>query len=620
MSLHFNDSLLLIETQRPLVLQQIKKLLLHDDVRVSDFLFRLPVRYNLVHNVVDNLNDIVSGTEVVLNVHITRVKNNAMRFKRRGIPHIIESILQDGSIVYLIFFKINHSYASNFAVGSDIFIRGKIEYVGVGRYKVAHPKLIKTDELIGGSFSVEVYYKLSGTRIAQSSYHELIKNTFNQLSIDDWLNDGIKEKFGFLAIKDALKYLHSPLELDDVGLLSCKKRLAYDELYSHNIALKLAKLSLICGDEKISPSHKKTLKQKLLSCLNFSLTQDQIIVIDEIEKDQFAQSRMMRLLQGDVGSGKTIVAFVAMLNAVESGRVAVMLAPTTLLAKQHYKNISDFSMILGIDVGLLTSGTTRKGKKDIQIGLKRGEIKILIATHAVLYGDWDLENMGLLVIDEQHRFGVRHRMALSDKYKSTDILMLSATPIPRTMNMIMYGDMTISILKQKPKNRIDIDTRILSLNKIDEMISGIKRAISSGEKVYWICPSIESDDENENALMSVTSRYEELCKVLDTDVVGFIHGKMDQKKKDDVMAKFIYGDIKVLVATTVVEVGVDVSDATIIVIEHSECFGLSQLHQLRGRVGRGIKNPTVFYFMDQVYQMRVLRDCRFFVIVLMDLK
>jgi len=324
----------------------------------------------------------------------------------------------------------------------------------------------------------------------------------------------------------------------------------------------------------------------LKSVLPFSLTNAQERAIEDIFTDMKSPSKMMRLLQGDVGSGKTIVALFACINATSAGYQSCIMAPTEILARQHYETISKLCSEMNINTVLLTGRDKGKPRQEKLELIQSGEAKIVIGTHALFQESVDFGNLGLAVIDEQHRFGVHQRMMLSEKGSKVDCLVMSATPIPRTLTLTLYGDMDISILDEKPANRKEIQTSVLNSNKLESLIYSLEDRIKEGEKIYWVCPLVEESEKLD--LAAATERYQDLRKYFG-DIVGLVHGKMKSDEKKAAMDDFLSGKTKILVATTVIEVGVDVKDASIMVIEHSERFGLSQLHQLRGRVGRGDK-------------------------------
>ena len=339
--------------------------------------------------------------------------------------------------------------------------------------------------------------------------------------------------------------------------------------------------------------------KKFLDALPFKPTAAQTKVISEIQSEIFSNKKMLRLLQGDVGSGKTIVAISSCLAVISQKKQTCVIAPTTVLAKQHLAYFSELLKDFKIQIKLITSATTKKQKAKILTELVVGEIDILISTHAVLEDDVKFKDLAFVVIDEQHRFGVMQRLKLVEKGENVDMLLMSATPIPRSLMMALYGDMDISILDEKPKNRQKIETLVMSAKKVDELHQAMKRAVSRGEKVFWICPAIEENSEME--LVSVKKKFDELVAIFGVEKVGLLHGKMNEKEKEKVMNSFSQGDLKILVATTVIEVGIDVPDATVILIENAENFGLSQLHQLRGRVGRSDKKSFCILLYGEKY-------------------
>jgi ATP-dependent DNA helicase RecG len=393
-----------------------------------------------------------------------------------------------------------------------------------------------------------------------------------------------------------------------------RQRLAYDELLAWQIAVLLAKNKSKQNKKFLQPE--KNLAKEFLTTLPFQPTKAQLKAISEIESEIFSNKKMLRLLQGDVGSGKTVVAISACLSTISQQKQTCVIAPTTVLAKQHLYYFRGLLANFKIRVELLTSATTKKQKSKIISDLAAGEIDVLISTHAVLEDDVKFKNLGLAVIDEQHRFGVMQRLKLVEKSVDVDTLLMSATPIPRSLMMGLYGEMDISILNEKPKNRQRIETLVMSAKKTNDIHEAMKRAVLRGEKIYWICPAIETKGANvanisnatdEEELVSVKKKYAELTKIFGAEKVGLLHGKMKESEKEKVMTEFAncsgrpacppaesdgttHGkSLAILVATTVIEVGIDVPDATVILVENAENFGLSQLHQLRGRVGRSDK-------------------------------
>jgi ATP-dependent DNA helicase RecG len=367
-----------------------------------------------------------------------------------------------------------------------------------------------------------------------------------------------------------------------------RSRLAYDELLANQLALALVRANMrrlkgrsIEGDSSLC--------RKVLDTLPYALTSSQETALTEIKTDMSSDDRMMRLLQGDVGSGKTVVALMVMLGAVEAGYQTAIMAPTEILARQHFETIEPLAKAAGLEVVLLTGRNKGKPRDAILEKLASGAAHIAIGTHALFQDDVEFENLGLAVIDEQHRFGVHQRLTLAAKGSAVDMLVMTATPIPRTLMLTAYGDMDVSRLLEKPAGRKPIDTRVLPLERLDNVVDAIRRTVNEGSKVFWVCPLVEESEVIDAA--AAEERYDHL-KHLFGDRVGLVHGRMKGPEKDAVMEAFAKGNVDILVSTTVVEVGVDVPEATVMVIEHAERFGLAQLHQLRGRIGRGERPST----------------------------
>ncbi|HLO78704.1 MAG TPA: ATP-dependent DNA helicase RecG [Magnetospirillum sp.] len=395
--------------------------------------------------------------------------------------------------------------------------------------------------------------------------------------------------------RDALEALHRP---DGERAITedspARRRLAYDELLANQLALAMVRANMrrlkgrpILGDGR--------LRVKVLAALPWSLTGAQTRALAEIDADMMEPIRMLRLLQGDVGSGKTVVALLACLTAVESGAQAALMAPTEILARQHLATIEPLAAVAGVRVGLLTGRDKGKARERTLQALAEGDIDIMIGTHALFQEEVAFRDLALAVIDEQHRFGVHQRLELAAKGQAVDVLVMTATPIPRTLLLTAYGDMDGSRLDEKPPGRQPVDTRVLPLARMEEVIGGIPRAIRNGARVYWVCPLVEESETSD--LAAAEERHRHLAQMFG-DRVGLVHGKMKGPAKDQVMAAFAEGQLDILVATTVIEVGVNVPEATIMVIEHAERFGLAQLHQLRGRVGRGTGSSTCLLLYD----------------------
>jgi ATP-dependent DNA helicase RecG len=402
--------------------------------------------------------------------------------------------------------------------------------------------------------------------------------------LPEWNDPAFMKKMNWPSWKEALQRLHHPKSDAECSAdTPARQRLAYDEMLANQLAWALTRTR---QNTKKGRAQKATgeLTNALIKNLPFALTGAQKKSVAEISADMESETRMLRLLQGDVGSGKTLVALLAMLQAVESGAQAALMAPTDLLARQHAKNIGNFLKNLPVNLVMLTGKLNAAEKRDALEKISGGAAHIIIGTHALFQEGVEFQNLGLAVIDEQHRFGVHQRLGLSDKGQHPDILVMTATPIPRTLTLAFYGDMEVSKLDEKPAGRRPIDTRVLPLSRLEEVTEALKRKIKTGEKIYWVCPLVEESELID--LAAATERFEDLKRALWPEIIGLVHGQMKTTDREKAMAEFTDGKASVLVATTVIEVGVDVPAATLMVIEHAERFGLAQLHQLRGRVGR----------------------------------
>ncbi len=408
--------------------------------------------------------------------------------------------------------------------------------------------------------------------------------------LPEWIDPGLLAEKGWPSFAEGLRTAHHPSGPADLspGTMA-RQRLAYDELFAHQLTLALARAT-----ERERPGRATEgdgrLRAKVLAALPYRPTDAQGRSIDEILGDMAQDRRMNRLLQGDVGSGKTLVALMALLTAVEAGGQGVMMAPTEILARQHAEGLRPLAEAAGVVLELLTGrdkGRERDGKL---AALARDDIQILVGTHAVFQRDVAFADLRLAVIDEQHRFGVRQRMLLGQKNDSVDVLVMTATPIPRSLALTQYGDMELSVLDEKPPGRTPVTTSTVPVNRMDDVVARLRAAVAEGRQAYWVCPLVEESEVVDTT--SAEERFRSLRAALGDGVVGLVHGQMPPAEKDAAMARFVAGDTKVLVATTVIEVGVNVPNASIMVIERAETFGLAQLHQLRGRVGRGSAKST----------------------------
>ena len=402
-------------------------------------------------------------------------------------------------------------------------------------------------------------------------------------------DDNFLKQHGFASFNQAIVAAHHPHSLDDLLPTNpIRTRLAYDELLANQLALAIVRQK-VKKQKGRKIAGNGLLRRKVLDMLPFKLTNAQDKVLREIFADQASDNRMLRLLQGDVGSGKTIVALLTMLNAVECGTQAAIMAPTEILAKQHMETIAPLCEAIGLRAELLIGKVKGKARSKIIADLAEGKIDILIGTHALFVEDVEFKDLACVVIDEQHRFGVHQRLNLSNKGNKADILVMTATPIPRSLILTAFGDMEYSKIDQLPEGRKPVDTRVMPLTKADDIVEALKNKLKQGSRAYWVCPLVEESEKLD--LAAAEQRFELLQKVFGNKV-GLIHGKMKEKQKDEIMEQFKTGKISLLVATTVIEVGVNVPEATIMIIEHAERFGLAQLHQLRGRVKRGNNAAT----------------------------
>ena len=503
--------------------------------------------------------------------------------KASRLPYKVECFDETDSL-NLVFFHAKEEYLNKILTkGDKKVVSGVIEQYSKGK-QIIHPDHIVKLENRSDIEAIEPIYPLT-QGLTQKVLSKAIKNALALTKeLPEWLDTAYVKKQKWPSWKTAIIKAHTPnSEIELTPDSTTYQRLAYDELLANQLALALIRMHMrkqhgepIKGND--------LLKRKIISELPFKLTKSQIEAVKDITTDMSSNSRMHRLLQGDVGSGKTLVALLSMLHAIESGSQAVLLAPTEILARQHLATIEPLLTPVGINVSLLTSRDKGKKRKKILEGISNGKINIAIGTHAVFQDGVNFKRLVFAVIDEQHRFGVHQRLALTSKGKNVDILVMTATPIPRTLTLTAYGDMEVSRLVEKPSGRIPIDTRAVAIERVGEIIQGLKRALNKKKKIYWVCPIIEESEKLD--LEAAEDRFESLKSIFGNKV-GLIHGKMKNADKDISMNAFKNGNVDILVATTVIEVGVDIPEASIMVIEHAERFGLAQLHQLRGRIGRG---------------------------------
>lgn len=552
--------------------------------RVIDLLFHLPVSI-INRQPINDLGQVTDGSVITLTITVGehRPPARASRYSKK--PYLVQCMHETGEITVVFFRTFPNQVQKLLPPGQKRIISGKVEW-NHNHFQMSHPDYVLPINAETRLQQNEPVYPLTGG-LTSKMLHKSIREVLDTMPhLAEWLDPAFLAQKHWPQWHEALYAIHHPqLERDTQPFAPARQRLAYDELLANQLALQLTRKHVHkTGGTSIQGDGR--LREAAFGTLGFTLTKGQQEVISQIHADQASDQRMMRLLQGDVGSGKTAVALFAMLNALEAGKQAALMAPTEILARQHAAWISKVTAPLGLRVALLTGRIKGKERKDILEGLAQGEFHIAIGTHALFQEQVQFHDLGLVIIDEQHRFGVEQRMALSEKGHKVDTLLMTATPIPRTLTMTQYGDMDVSRLTDKPAGRQPIDTRLISLAKLDEMLTAVERAVEQGEKLYWICPLIEESEAID--LAAAQERFFMLHSLLGAKA-GLVHGRMAPEERDAVMAAFRDGEIRVLVATTVVEVGVDVPDATIIIIEQAERFGLSQLHQLRGRVGRGSK-------------------------------
>lgn len=511
----------------------------------------------------------------------------------------------------LVFFRANGGWVEKaLPLGARRWVSGLVELFD-GYRQMVHPDRILDEEGLKTLPAVEPVYGLTEGLFPRVLAKAISGAAQRLPALPEWQDETFLRAAGWSPFRDSLLRLHcpeSPRDLAPDGKFF--GRLAFDELLAHQLALRLSRSEVLTlrGRPQIGDG---ALREKIIANLPFALTGDQKKALEEISADMAGDKKMLRLLQGDVGSGKTVVALLAMAQAIEAGRQAALMAPTEILARQHFETILPLAEAVGLKMALITGRDKVLERRTTLEGLASGDLNLIIGTHALVEEPVRFHNLGLAVIDEQHRFGVRQRMILSEKGEKVDVLAMTATPIPRTLALAFFGDMDFSSLREKPPGRQPIDTRAVNVERIGEVVAGLGRALKGGARVYWVCPLVEGSEDSD--LAAAQDRAEDLKKFFG-DAVGLIHGQMKGRDKDAAMADFAAGRTRILVATTVIEVGVNVPEATIMVIEHAERFGLAQLHQLRGRVGRGAQKSSCILLyagpLGQISQARlkILRE------------
>ncbi|WP_298848362.1 ATP-dependent DNA helicase RecG [uncultured Ruegeria sp.] len=548
------------------------------------------VLFGLPYAVVDRRRrDTIQGADLpaTLTVEVTVGTHRPPRNKGGAYRVHVEDSQAD---FQLVFFHARGDYLKKvLPEGSRRVVSGKLELFD-GLAQMVHPDHMLPVEQAQEIPEFEPVYHLTQGLTQKTAFKASRSALARAPELGEWIDPAQVAQQNWPDWASAIQAGHNPQGADDVAPFApARQRLAYDELFAHQLTLALARQRERKSRGIVSVAT-GTLQSKVLASLPYRPTGAQSRAVAEISADMASDARMNRLLQGDVGAGKTLVAFMALLIAVEAGGQGVMMAPTEILARQHLEGLRPLAEEAGVVLELLTGrdkGAERRAKLE---ALKLGNIHILVGTHAVFQSDVEFKALRLAVVDEQHRFGVRQRMELSEKGQGADVLVMTATPIPRSLALAQYGDMDVSVLDEKPPGRKPIKTAIVTTQRMDEVVAHLRRAIDEGRQCYWVCPLV--DESAVSDLTAAEERFKRLRAILGEGVVGLVHGQMPPADKDTAMSAFQTGETKVLVATTVIEVGVNVPNATIMVIERAEIFGLAQLHQLRGRVGRGDADST----------------------------
>ena len=560
------------------VAEKLARLGLFTDV---DLLLHLPLRYE-DETRLTAIRDVLPGVPAQFEVEVVS-SEIAYRPRRQLVARVKDA---SGAMV-MRFLNFYPSQQKALAAGARLRVFGELRGGFFGD-EMIHPRfrVIRGDEPLPDRLT-PIYPTTAG--LSQGVLRKLIQHALDQADLADTLPEPIRRRLAMADFGASLRFLHQPPP--DVSLADIEarhhpawRRIAFDELLAQQLSLRRAYTARRArGAPMLKAAGRLT--QKLLASLPFKLTGAQQRVWHEIANDLAQPHPMARLLQGDVGSGKTVVAALAMLQAVEAGHQAALMAPTEILAEQHYRKLSAWLAPLGIDVAWFAASVKKKQRDEWRAKVSRGETPLAVGTHALIEAGIEFERLGLTIVDEQHRFGVQQRLALKKKGQSAHQLTMSATPIPRTLAMSYYADLDVSVLDELPPGRTPVVTKLVDEARRDQVIARVHDACRAGRQAYWVCPLIEESEALQ--LKTAEETYARLTAELPDIKVGLVHGRLKADEKAAVMAAFVRGDMQVLVATTVIEVGVDVSNASLMVIEHAERFGLAQLHQLRGRVGRG---------------------------------
>lgn len=555
-----------------------------DIEKPRDVLFTLP--YSGIDR---RLRNSIQGAKLpgVVTVEVTVGRHMPPRTKAAPARVVVEDA--EASFQLVFFHAKGDWLQKQLPIGQRRIVSGKAELFD-GIAQMAHPDhILHPDEAANLPLFEPVYPLTQG--VSQRLMTKAVQGALERMpGLEEWIEPALKARETWPDWADAVSAAHAPnTETDLAPNAPARQRLAYDELFAHQLTLALARRVERKGKGRESEGNGR-LRSKVLAALPFQMTGAQERAVTEIAEDMAQPSRMNRLLQGDVGSGKTLVALLSLLIAVEAGGQGVMMAPTEILARQHLDGLRPLAENAGVVIEILT-GRDRGAERAAKLkALAEGNIHILVGTHAVFQKDVHFHDLRLAIIDEQHRFGVTQRMELGAKGQGADVLVMTATPIPRSLALANYGDMDVSVLDEKPPGRTPVTTALVSAGRMDEVVDHLRKAVAEGRQAYWVCPLVEESEVMD--LTAATDRFQRLRAAFGEGVVGLVHGQMPPAEKDAAMARFVSGETKVLVATTVIEVGVNVPNASIMVIERAEIFGLAQLHQLRGRVGRGSAKST----------------------------
>lgn len=549
--------------------------------READLLFHLPLRYEN-ETELKSIRALTPGEKAQAEGIITV---SEIRYRPRRT--LIVMLADDSGELVLRFLNFYPNQAKALAVGTRLRVFGEVREGYFGR-EMVHPKytLTRPDDALPSSYT-PVYPTVAG--VSQRRIREAIAKLLTATAIEEVLPETLTARFALPTLQESLRLIHAPPPGSDLTALLDRthpawRRLQFEELLAHQLLMRMFRAAR-ANMTAVSLAPAPLLGQRLLKQLPFALTAAQLRAYEEIAADLARSQPMHRLLQGDVGSGKTIVAALACAQAIEAGFQTAVAAPTELLAEQHFRKLFGWFQPLGVDVALLSSGLSKRERERVLRGATDGSLKLIVGTHALFQGAVTFKNLALAIVDEQHRFGVRQRLALREKGEHPHQLMMSATPIPRTLAMAYYADLDVSTIDEMPPGRTPVTTRLVAETRRDEVCERVRAACRAGAQAYWVCPLIEESEALE--LKTALQTYEALSQAFSDLRVGLVHGRMRSEEKAEIMQRFTAGDIDVLVATTVIEVGVDVPNASLMIIEHAERMGLSQLHQLRGRVGRG---------------------------------